>query len=91
LPRRSDTHILTGEVVDKRVEGNRCFLDITLRATNQRGDVTAPGEATGLLPSRAHGPVVLPEPDDALKAKAVAMMQRHRVIEKQRHRDASRG
>jgi acyl dehydratase len=86
-----DTHILTGEVVGKRVEGSRCFVDITLRATNQRGDVTAPGEATVLLPSRAHGPVVLPEPDDALKAKAVAMMQRHRVIDKQRHRDASRG
>jgi hypothetical protein len=33
----------------------------------------------------------LPEPDDALKAKAVAMMQRHRAIEKQRHREALGG
>jgi acyl dehydratase len=86
-----DTHVLTGEVVGKRVEHGRCFVDIALRATNQRGDVTAPGEAAVLLPSREHGPVVLPEPDDALKAKAVAMMQRHRAIEKQRHREALGG
>jgi len=33
-----------------------------MRATNQRGDITAPGNATVLLPSREHGPVVLPDP-----------------------------
>lgn len=78
-----DTHILTGEVVDKRVEDGLCLVDIVLRATNQRGDVTAPGEATVLLPSREHGPVVLPEPSNELKAKAAQMMERHREIEKE--------
>lgn len=86
-----DTHVLTGEVVGKRVVGSRCFVDIALRATNQRGEVMAPGEATVLLPSRQHGPVVLPEPDDELKSKAVAMMQRHRAIERQKHREALGG
>ncbi|HEX7036569.1 MAG TPA: hypothetical protein VF210_12385, partial [Pseudomonadales bacterium] len=79
-----DTHVITGEVVNKRVEGGRCYVDIALRATNQRGDVTAPGEATVLLPSREHGPVVLPEPSDELKAKAIRMIQRHRQIEKEK-------
>jgi hypothetical protein len=30
--------------------------------TNQRGEVTTPGHATMLLPSRERGPVRLPEP-----------------------------
>jgi hypothetical protein len=30
--------------------------------TNQRGQVTTPGHATILLPSREHGPVRLPDP-----------------------------
>jgi len=29
---------------------------------NQRGELTTPGHATVLLPSRAHGPVHLPDP-----------------------------
>ncbi len=29
---------------------------------NQRGEVTTPGHATVLLPSREHGPVRLPDP-----------------------------
>jgi hypothetical protein len=29
---------------------------------NQRGEVTTPGHATILLPSREHGPVRLPDP-----------------------------
>ena len=34
----------------------------TLTAENQRGEVTTPGTATILLPSREHGPVRLPDP-----------------------------
>ena len=55
-----DTHIISGEVTGTRVEDGRCYVDIGFRATNQRGTVTAPGSATVLLPSREHGPVVLP-------------------------------
>jgi hypothetical protein len=72
-----DSHILTGEVAGKRVEDGRCLVDIDMRGTNQRGDVTCPGRATVALPSREHGPVVLPEPPADLQEQAQAMMARH--------------
>jgi len=37
-------------------------VELELQATNQRGEVTTPGHATLLLPSREHGPVRLPDP-----------------------------
>jgi hypothetical protein len=43
-------------------DGDRPAVDLELAATNQRGAVTTPGTATVLLPSRAHGPVRLPDP-----------------------------
>jgi hypothetical protein len=57
-----DTTWVTGEIVAKRQEDGRCLVDLELRCTNQRGEVTTPGTATVILPSREHGPVVLPEP-----------------------------
>jgi hypothetical protein len=72
-----DIHILTGEVVDKRVEDGRTVVDIEMRGTNQRDLVTCPGKATIALPSREHGPVVLPEPPVDLQTTATAMMERH--------------
>ena len=41
-------------------DGDRPAVDLELRAENQRGEITTPGHATILLPSRAHGPVRLP-------------------------------
>ncbi|MCU1400281.1 MAG: hypothetical protein JWN62_3390 [Acidimicrobiales bacterium] len=79
-----DAHVITGEVTDKRVEDGRCFVDVAFRATNQRGVVTAPANATVLLPSREHGPVLLPEPSNDLKMRAVKMMARHRELSKSR-------
>ena len=43
-------------------EGDRPAVDLELAATNQRGEITAPGHATILLPSRERGPVRLPDP-----------------------------
>jgi acyl dehydratase len=79
-----DAHIITGEVTSKRVEDGRCFVELDFRATNQRGTVTAPGNATVMLPSREHGPVVLPDPPHDLKAKALEIMGRHRELARQR-------
>ncbi len=75
-----DTHILTGEVVDKRQEDGRCVVDIEIRGTNQRGTVTCPAKATVALPGREHGPVRLPEPPADLAAQAITMLERHREI-----------
>ena len=73
-------HVISGEVTDKRVEDGLCLVDIDFRATNQRGDVTAPANATVVLPSREHGTLVLPEPPEDLKRKAIEMMARHREL-----------
>ena len=37
-------------------------VDVDLEMMNQRGEVTTPGHASILLPSREHGPVRLPDP-----------------------------
>ena len=61
-----DTHWLRGTVVRKYLaDGDRPAVDLELEGENQRGDVTTPGHATILLPSREHGPVRLPDPPEA--------------------------
>lgn len=58
-----DTQWLRGTVVRRYLaEGGRPAVDLDLVAENQRGEVTTPGHATILLPSREHGPVRLPGP-----------------------------
>lgn len=60
-----DTHRLRGTIVRKYLaEGDRPAVDLDLEGVNQRGDVTTPGHATILLPSREHGAVRLPDPPD---------------------------
>ena len=51
----------------------RPAVDIELWARNQRDVVTTPGTATVLLPSREHGPVVLPQPVGAADDLASAL------------------
>jgi acyl dehydratase len=58
-----DTQWLRGVVTRTYLaDGDRPAVDIDLSCTNQRDEVTTPGHATILLPSRAHGPVRLPDP-----------------------------
>jgi acyl dehydratase len=58
-----DTQWLAGTVVRKWLaEGDRPAIEVELTATNQRGELTTPGHATLLLPSRERGPVRLPDP-----------------------------
>ena len=58
-----DTQWLRGTVTRRYLaEGDRPAVDLDLVAENQRGEVTTPGHATVLLPSREHGPVRLPDP-----------------------------
>ncbi len=58
-----DTQWLRGTVSRRYLaDGGRPAVDIDLQVTNQRGEVTTPGHATVLLPSREHGPVRLPDP-----------------------------
>jgi acyl dehydratase len=58
-----DTQWLGGRVERKFLaDGNRPAVELALFATNQRDEVTTPGHATVLLPSREHGRVRLPDP-----------------------------
>jgi acyl dehydratase len=58
-----DAHWMRGRVVRKYLaEGDRPAVDLDLRGENQRGEITTPGHATVLLPSREHGEVRLPDP-----------------------------
>ena len=58
-----DAQWVEGEVVRRYLaDGQRPAVDLDLRTRNQRGEITSPASATVLLPSREHGPVVLPDP-----------------------------
>jgi acyl dehydratase len=58
-----DTQWLRGRVLRKLLApGERPAVELELEAVNQRGEVTTPGHATILLPSRERGAVRLPDP-----------------------------
>lgn len=71
-----DTTICAGEVVGKRVAGIHHLVDLKVHCTNQRNEVTSPGTAVIVLPSRAGGAVVLPTaPLDFLRRGANMMAE----------------
>ena len=58
-----DTQWLRGRITRTYLAvGDRPAVDVDLEMVNQRGEVTTPGHASILLPSREHGPVRLPDP-----------------------------
>jgi len=58
-----DTHWMRGRVTRKYLaEGDRPAVDLDIWGENQRGEITTPGHASILLPSRKHGAVRLPPP-----------------------------
>ncbi|MGW0023220.1 FAS1-like dehydratase domain-containing protein [Rhodococcus sp. NPDC003383] len=83
-----DTHTFTGEVVDKRVEGDRHLVDVELRGTSQRGEVTCPATATISLPSRETGLAVLPTAPVELERVAAEMLARSGELRAQKRRAA---
>src|SRR5690606_30068406 len=72
-----DTQFISGEVTGKRQENNMNIIDLAIKMTNQRGEVTVICEASVALPSRDGGLPVLPEPSLELKQRAARMMARH--------------
>ncbi len=55
-----DTSWLHGKVAKKYAEDGMSMVDLELWIENQRGEITAPGQATVILPTRGGGPVKLP-------------------------------
>lgn len=72
-----DTQFFSAEVSGKREEGGRQLVDIVFRAVNQRDEETMRGTASLSLPSREHGPALLPEVPIDLQRSAIEMMTRH--------------
>lgn len=70
-----DTTICSGKVVAKRMEGRHPVVDLQLASMNQRGQNTAPGTATIILPSREHGPVILPDPEPDIALRSARILQ----------------
>ncbi|MFD5810266.1 FAS1-like dehydratase domain-containing protein [Rhodococcus aetherivorans] len=83
-----DTHTFTGEVVGKRVEGDRYLVDVELRGTSQRGEVTCPATATISLPSRETGLAVLPTAPVELERVAAKMLKRSGELRAEKRRAA---
>jgi len=57
-----DTTWLKGKVTRKYVEDGQYLVDIDCWGENQRGEMTMPGTAVVVLPSKEGGPVALPTP-----------------------------
>lgn len=60
-----DTTWVKGRVVRKYEHEGQGVVELDVRCENQRGEVTAPGHAWVILPSRTFGAVRLPEPSEA--------------------------
>ena len=56
----ADVQWYRGEVIAKQIEDGEAQVICDIWAENQRGEVTAPGQAIVLLPSREHGEVNIP-------------------------------
>jgi acyl dehydratase len=72
-----DRQIITGQVVDKRLENGRYLVDVQAQFTNQRDEVTVKANATIALPSRTGGLPLYPEAPQELQQTASQMMARH--------------
>ena len=69
-----DTHWMRGTVTRKyRTDEGAPTIDLDIYGENQRGEITCPGHATILLPSREHGPVKLPTPPGGAMTAAEAL------------------
>ena len=75
-----DTQTITGEVVNKRSVDGQSLVDVAVRFTSQRGEVTATSEATIALPSRNGSPADFPAVPADVAERASAFMARHREL-----------
>lgn len=77
-----DTTWVRGEVVGKREVDGRYEVHLEVRCENQRGEITTPGSATILLPTRRELRVQLPEPPaPTLEGMVRHELERYRVTD----------
>jgi hypothetical protein len=61
LNQEGDISWCKAKVTKKHIDSGNCCVDVDCWCENQRQEVTMPGSATIILPSREHGPVMYPE------------------------------
>lgn len=83
---QGDYQIIRGRVTGKREQDGMFLADVEFDATNQRDEQSAKGEATISLPSREHGPALLPQVPAALQRRAVQMIERHGELLREGHK-----
>jgi hypothetical protein len=70
-----DTTLITGKVAEKLTdEAGNCVVVLAISGDNQRGEQTCRATAAVHLPSREHGPIVLPAAEREWLAKGAHMM-----------------
>lgn len=75
-----DFQKITGEVIDKHTEYGCAVVDVKVRMTSQRGEVTMDAVATVALPSRQHGRAEYPSPPPDIAQQARQFLARHREL-----------
>ena len=83
---QGDYQIIRGTVAGKREQDGMFLVDLEFDATNQRDEQSAKGEATVSLPSREHGPALLPQVPGDLQRRAVQMIERHGELLREGHK-----
>jgi acyl dehydratase len=84
---QGDIQYLTGEVTGIRREGGANLVDVRFRATNQRDEETARGDATIALKSRESGQSLFRAVPEELQAKTLEIMDRHaELLREEQHR-----
>lgn len=83
---QGDYQIIRGRVTGKREQDGMFLADVEFDATNQRDEQSAKGEATISLPSREHGPALLPQVPAELQRRAVQMIERHGELLREGHK-----
>jgi len=68
---------LTGRVASRREDDGMQPVDVTVAVHNQRGDRTAPADASISLPSSEHGAAILPRVPGDLERDAVKTFESH--------------
>jgi hypothetical protein len=75
-----DFQTITGEVVARHDDAGYPVVDVVVRFTSQRGDVTLEATATIALPSRAKGLPDYPAPPADIAERARQFLERHREL-----------
>jgi hypothetical protein len=76
-----DLHVMSGEVIDKRVADGRYIVDLRVNGLNQRGAETCFADVSVALPTRGGGAPALPEPPADIAARARELMDEHWRLE----------